>query len=110
MNKRRLDCLDDASCQPAWCKIKGMSGLVATTATMPALTRMRGMLMRRLAILLAIIVLSLIALARAGDALVDWLWFSSIGYVAVFWTILTTRLVLFFTVLAASAGLFWLSG
>jgi uncharacterized protein len=68
------------------------------------------MLMKRLAILLAILVVGLIALGRAGDALVDWLWFSSIGYASVFWTILTARVVLFFAVLAVSAGMFWLSG
>lgn len=68
------------------------------------------MLIKRLAILLAIVVLGLIVLARAGDALVDWLWFSSIGYVGVFWTIFTTRVVLFFAVLAVSTGAFWLSG
>jgi uncharacterized membrane protein (UPF0182 family) len=70
----------------------------------------RGMLIRRLAILLAIFVLALIALTRVGDAVVDWLWFSSIGYVGAFWTILTARVVLFFVVLAVSTGVFWLSG
>lgn len=68
------------------------------------------MLIKRLAILLAIVVLGLIVLARAGDALVDWLWFSSLGYVGVFWTIFTTSVVLFFAVLAVSTGVFWLSG
>ena len=49
-------------------------------------------------------------LGRVGDVLVDWLWFSSIGYVGVFWTIFTTRAVLFLVVLAVSAGAFLLSG
>src|SRR5215475_8069025 len=68
------------------------------------------MLMKRIAILVAIVVLGLIVLARMGDALVDWLWFSSVGYAGVFWTIFTTRYVLFLAVFAVSAGLFWLSG
>ncbi|HEX9325775.1 MAG TPA: UPF0182 family protein, partial [Reyranella sp.] len=68
------------------------------------------MLIKRLAILLAILVVSLIVLGRVGDALVDWLWFTSIGYVGVFWTTFTTRVVLFFAVFVISTGVFWLSG
>jgi len=68
------------------------------------------MLKKRLAILIAIVVLGLIVFGRAADAVVDWLWFSSIGYVGVFWTIFTTRAVLFLTIFAASAGALWLSG
>ena len=68
------------------------------------------MSIKRLAILLAIVVVGLIVLGRTATVLVDWLWFSSIGYVGVFWTIITTRAVLFLVVLAASAGAFFLSG
>jgi uncharacterized protein len=68
---------------------------------------MRG---KYLAILVAIVVLGLIVLGRAGNTLVDWLWFSSIGYEGVFWTIFTARTVLFLAVFAASTGAFWLSG
>jgi hypothetical protein len=68
---------------------------------------MRG---KHLAIQAGIVVLGLIALGRAGGALVDWLWFSSIGYVGVFWTIFTTRAVLFLAVFVASAGALGLSG
>ncbi|MFM0633097.1 UPF0182 family protein, partial [Paraburkholderia xenovorans] len=42
--------------------------------------------------------------------LVDWLWFSSIGYAGVFWTILDARALLFAAVFAVSAGAIWLSG
>jgi uncharacterized membrane protein (UPF0182 family) len=68
--------------------------------------------MRRkyLAILVAIVVLGLILLGRAGNTLVDWLWFSSIGYEGVFWTIFTARTGLFLVVFAVSTGAFWLSG
>src|ERR1700724_876191 len=65
---------------------------------------------RRVAIVVAVVLAGLIALGRFSDILVDWLWFSSIGYVEVFWTIFTTQAVLFFTVFAASAGALWLSG
>ena len=68
------------------------------------------MSIKRLAILIAIVVVGLIVLGRAGTVLVDWLWFSSIGYVGVFWTIITTRAVVFLVVLAVSAGAFFLSG
>lgn len=68
------------------------------------------MSIKRLAILIAIVVVGLLVLGRAGTVLVDWLWFSSIGYVGVFWTIITTRAVLFLVVLAVSAGAFFLSG
>src|SRR5258708_18951343 len=68
---------------------------------------MRG---KYIAILVAIVVLGLIALGRAGNTLVDWLWFSSIGYEGVFWTIFTARTALFLAVFAVSTGAFWLSG
>ena len=68
------------------------------------------MSIKRLAILLAIVVVGLIVLGRTATVLVDWLWFSSIGYVGVFWTIITARAVLFLVVLAVSAGAFFLSG
>jgi uncharacterized membrane protein (UPF0182 family) len=65
---------------------------------------------RGVAILGAITVLGLIVLGRVGDALIDWLWFSSIGYVGIFWTLFTTRALLFLAVFALSAGALWLSG
>lgn len=64
----------------------------------------------KLVAFLVAIVLGLLVLGRVGDALVDWLWFSSIGYVGVFWTIFTTRAVLFLAVFIVSAGAVWLSG
>ena len=68
---------------------------------------MRG---KYLAILIAIVVVGVILLGRAGNTLVDWLWFSSIGYEGVFWTIFTARTGLFLAVFAVSTGIFWLSG
>jgi uncharacterized protein len=68
---------------------------------------MRG---KYVAILIASVVLGLILLGRAANTLVDWLWFSSIGYEGVFWTIFTARTVLFLAAFALSTGAFWLSG
>ena len=48
-------------------------------------SRMRS---RRNAIAVASIIVCLIAIGRATYVLVEWLWFSSIGYAAVFWTML----------------------
>jgi uncharacterized membrane protein (UPF0182 family) len=68
------------------------------------------MLTKRLLILAAIVVLGLIVLARVGDILVDWLWFSSIGYAGVFWTTFYARGVIFVAVFIVSTGALWLSG
>src|SRR5262249_40206047 len=54
--------------------------------------------------------IGLIVLARTGDALVDWLWFSSLGYADVFWTIFVTRSAVFFVSLCLSATTIGLSG
>jgi uncharacterized membrane protein (UPF0182 family) len=65
---------------------------------------------RRIAILLAAVVLGLIVLARTGDTLVDWLWFSSLGYDGVFWTIFATRSIVFFASLAVASAAIGVSG
>ncbi len=65
---------------------------------------------RRVAISAAIVITGLIALGRITGFLVDWLWFSSIGYAGVFWTIFTAEAVLFIAVFTATAGAIWLSG
>ena len=52
----------------------------------------------------------LIALGFATDFLVDWLWFSAIGYHNVFWTRFGAKAALFLAVFAASALFIWLNG
>jgi len=69
-----------------------------------------GMRWRRVAITAAVVIAGLIVVGRFTGVLVDWLWFSSIGYVDVFWTILSTQALLFVAVFAASAGTMWVSG
>ena len=46
----------------------------------------------------------------ASDLLVDWLWFSSIGYLPVFLTSIGAKALVFFTVLVATAVILWLNG
>jgi uncharacterized protein len=44
------------------------------------------------------------------DILVDWLWFSSVGYLQVFWTSLGAQAAVFFTAFTMTAILLWLNG
>ncbi|WP_426409350.1 UPF0182 family protein [Bradyrhizobium ganzhouense] len=52
----------------------------------------------------------LILLALASDFLVDWLWFSSIGYLQVFWTTIGAEAVIFLAVWTATTAILWLNG
>ena len=52
----------------------------------------------------------LILLTLATDFLVDWLWFSSIGYLPVFLTSIGAKAMVFFAVLTATAAILWLNG
>jgi uncharacterized membrane protein (UPF0182 family) len=61
---------------------------------------------RRFGVSIAVIVL-LFALGRSASVVVDWAWFSSIGYVGVFWTAFVTKAVLFAVVFAVSTLLLW---
>src|ERR1700681_467159 len=62
-------------------------------------------------IIAAIVVgICLILLGLASDFLVDWLWFSSIGYLQVFLTTISAKAAVFFAVLTATAVILWLNG
>src|SRR3979409_796377 len=52
----------------------------------------------------------LILLGLASDLLVDWLWFSSVGYLQVFWTTIGAKAVVVFAVWTATAAILWLNG
>ena len=52
-------------------------------------------LARGIAVAIAIIVACLIALGLASEFLVDWAWFSSVGFFGVFWTIISAKSALF---------------
>src|SRR5206468_8619686 len=63
-------------------------------------------------LIIAAIVLSicLILLGLTGDFLVDWLWFSSVGYSGVFWTTIAAEAEVFFAVFVATAIILWVNG
>jgi uncharacterized protein len=57
-----------------------------------------------------ILVICLILLGLTGDFLVDWLWFSTVGYLDVFWTTIVAEALVFFAVFAATAIILWVNG
>src|SRR6202049_1125317 len=56
-----------------------------------------------------ILVAGLTLLGLAGDFLVDWAWFSAVGYLSVFWTILGAKTVIFLAVFVWSSAFLWLN-
>ena len=52
----------------------------------------------------------LVALGSASGVIVDWAWFSTIGYVSVFWTAFAMKAVIFAVMFSASALLLWVNG
>jgi uncharacterized protein len=65
---------------------------------------------RRYVITAMAIVAVLIAVGRITDILVNWLWFSSVGYGGVFWTLFAAKALLFAAVFVVSACAIGLSG
>jgi uncharacterized protein len=57
-----------------------------------------------------VVVIGLILLGLTGDFLVDWLWFSTIGYSDVFWTTIVAEAGVFFAVFGATAIILWVNG
>ncbi|MGY8711077.1 UPF0182 family protein [Bradyrhizobium sp. 18BD] len=51
--------------------------------------------------------IGLILLALVGDVLVDWMWFSAIGYPQVFWTTIGAKAGVFFAVFTTTAVVVW---
>ena len=65
----------------------------------------------RLLIIAAIVFLiCLILLGLISGFLVDWLWFSAIGYLGVFWTTIVAEAEVFFAVFVATAIILWVNG
>ena len=52
----------------------------------------------------------LILLGLTSEFLVDWLWFSAIGYLAVFWTIIVAEAAVFFAVFLMTGIILWVNG
>jgi len=57
-----------------------------------------------------VVLICLILLGLTGDFLVDWLWFSTIGYLGVFWTTIVAEAEVFFGVFVATAIILWVNG
>jgi uncharacterized protein len=57
-----------------------------------------------------VVVISLILLGLTAHFLVDWLWFSAIGYLHVFWTTIGAKAEAFFAVFVATAIILWANG
>jgi uncharacterized membrane protein (UPF0182 family) len=63
------------------------------------------------AIIAAIVMaVGLILLGLVGDFLVDWAWFSAVGYLSVFWTVVAARAIVFLAVFTVSVVFLWLNG
>ncbi|HTV87374.1 MAG TPA: UPF0182 family protein, partial [Stellaceae bacterium] len=62
------------------------------------------------AAIIAVVAVVVIALGSLSNLLVDWLWFSSVGYFAVFRTIVEAKTGVFLFVFAASSVCLWVSG
>src|SRR5260370_12712088 len=54
--------------------------------------------------------IGLILLGLTGAFLVDWLWFSAIGYLDVFWTTIRAAAEVFFAIFVATAIILWVNG
>ena len=57
-----------------------------------------------------VVVIGLILLGLADNFLVDWLWFSAIGFSPVFWTTIGAEATVFFAVFVATAIILWTNG
>jgi uncharacterized protein len=57
-----------------------------------------------------ILAIGLILLGLTGDFLVDWLWFSAIGYSHVFWTTIGAQAGVFLVTFAVTAAVLWVNG
>ncbi|MFZ1195284.1 MAG: UPF0182 family protein, partial [Pseudolabrys sp.] len=66
--------------------------------------------LRVLIIAVIIFVICLILLDLISGFLVDWLWFSAIGYFGVFWTTIIAKAGVFFAVFLATGIILWVNG
>ncbi|MFB9266879.1 UPF0182 family protein [Bradyrhizobium erythrophlei] len=64
----------------------------------------------RLIVAAVVTTIGLILLALASDVLVDWLWFSSVGYLQVFWTTIGAKVAVLVAVWTATGLVLWVNG
>ncbi|SFQ21629.1 hypothetical protein SAMN05216330_11959 [Bradyrhizobium sp. Ghvi] len=57
-----------------------------------------------------VVTICLILLALGSDFLVDWLWFSSVGYLQVFWMTIGAKAAVFVAIWTATALVLWVNG
>ena len=57
---------------------------------------------KSIGVAIAAIIASLVVLGRVSGIVVDWAWFSTIGYVDVFWTMFAAKAAVFTAVFAVS--------
>jgi uncharacterized membrane protein (UPF0182 family) len=58
----------------------------------------------------AVVAICLILLGLTGDFLVDWLWFSTIGYLGVFWRTMVAQAEVFCAIFVATVIVLWVNG
>jgi uncharacterized membrane protein (UPF0182 family) len=63
-----------------------------------------------LAIIAAVLAVCLILLGLTGEFLVDWLWFSALGYPRVFWTTVFAEAEVFLVVFLLTGIILWVNG
>src|SRR5215475_15120763 len=66
--------------------------------------------LRMLLVVIAILVTCLILLELIAGFLVDWLWFSAIGYLDIFWIRIVTEAEIFIVVFIATSIILWANG
>jgi len=81
---------------------------IGITGPEPKVPRQSAIL--RIIIAAIVVGICLLLLSLATDLLVDWLWFSSIGYLQVFWTTIGAETVVFLAVWTGTAIPLWLNG
>src|SRR6516165_9199050 len=59
---------------------------------------------------IGVVAVGLILLGLTGSFIVDWLWFSELGYLSVFWTTLIAESEVFLAVFVATAVILWING
>jgi uncharacterized membrane protein (UPF0182 family) len=65
---------------------------------------------KSIALAIAVVVIVLIALGLTTDILVDWVWFSAVGYFSVYWTMLHWKILLFVGTFVSSTTLLYVNG
>ena len=65
--------------------------------------------LKRIGVTIAVIVASFLVLGLLSELVVDWAWFSTIGFLSVFWTVFAAKVFLFAAVFAISTLLLWVN-